>query len=1287
MITARGDATNLVNIVTESQNKSSGAAGSIELLGGIIDLANTRISATTASDKLGSLPASVSLSATTGDLTLRGGVLEVSSTGASAAGTINLSGRNLDLEDTTVSSTTSAAGDAGLISLLGLGSNGIEAISLKKGTTITATTSGAGNAGSIIVTGKRIEANDASIISESTVVDNSGDVLDASVITAEQRAEVGAAGSLLIDGSDSVELVGGVFKTRTVSDDLDAEPSEIRITSGGNLRLSGAGILADTFGASAAGQIAVIGIDVTLENGTTVNTTTEGPGDAGSIEIAGTTITTLGDIDNKIIIASESPNVDSGAPGSISLLARSINLADTEVRGTTATNTLHPLASASVTIVADEGDLILERALLEVSTSGANNAGELDVVGRNVVLRDATISSTTSAGGNAGSFSLGGLAGAGVDSVVLEGGATLTATTSGSGNAGDIVVNANSITARGDANNRVNIVTESQNESSGAAGSISLIGEAIALTNARVSGTTASDVIQDTPAAVTLSATVADLTLQGSVVEVSTSGSSSAGTIGLSGTNVEFRDTTVSSTTSGAGNANSITVAGEAGKEIENILLEGGTTLTATTSGRGNAGSITIQGNTITTLASETNNRITIASASGVFDAQGNEVVPTSEQRTALGAAGSILLRGNSLELADVNISGTTASDVPSETPASVKLIASTGDLALYGGSEVKVSASGASSAGTIGVSGMNVELREATISSTTSGAGDAGSISIVGEDGNEIEKITLDGGSTLTATTSGSGNAGSIAVEGRQIVANGASIISESAAIDVEGTIIDPSTTALTTAQRAAVGTAGSVLISGSGSVLLDEGLYKTRTVSDLTTGAKSRIEITSGGSLRLTGTEVVADTFAASDAGEIILRGSSVALENSATINTTTSGTGAAGSVDIIGSNQVRAEGVSVLSQSATASSGAAGSITFGGASITLDSSQISATTLSDNLDNTAASIDMRTTSGDIVLLDSQVETSTGGSSEAGNVFLEAANITLSQGSSIAASTFGAGKAGGVELSTLASVVTLDDAIIQAESTGSGTGGGIVIDAGTLILLNGAVINSEASGSGAAGNINIELHDSFSIVGNRGRPSKITTNSAQSAGGDIFLAVDGSFFMNQSLVEATAGAEGNGGDVTISAESIIMAKSGILARADAGNGGSINLTITGANQILILDSQSAINADSGSGTAGQITTSAPDVDLDSGLQEQEVAFNASPELAPDACISTNAGTQSTFSLDDEGGTPASPDRYFAATAQTETTPAVAQTNFIYAEIAKALLASNQYDHREGCR
>lgn len=172
-------------------------------------------------------------------------------------------------------------------------------------------------------------------------------------------------------------------------------------------------------------------------------------------------------------------------------------------------------------------------------------------------------------------------------------------------------------------------------------------------------------------------------------------------------------------------------------------------------------------------------------------------------------------------------------------------------------------------------------------------------------------------------------------------------------------------------------------------------------------------------------------------------------------------------------------------------------------------------------------------------------------------GNVKITAQNLEVLDGAQLIASSAGIGDSGNIILniqdtarfegrapSRFTSV-----AISAIEPGGQGTGGNLEIIAGNLEVLNGAQIGTAVAGQGAAGDVVLDIQDIVKIVGIDpidGNPSAI-------------------------LGSILPGAQGSGGNIEISANTLEVLDGGLIDATTAGNGdtGNITLDIRGAVRI----------------------------------------------------------------------------------------------------------------------
>jgi filamentous hemagglutinin family protein len=277
--------------------------------------------------------------------------------------------------------------------------------------------------------------------------------------------------------------------------------------------------------------------------------------------------------------------------------------------------------------------------------------------------------------------------------------------------------------------------------------------------------------------------------------------------------------------------------------------------------------------------------------------------------------------------------------------------------------------------------------------------------------------------------------------------------------------------------------------------------------------------------------------------------------------------------------------------------------------------------------------------------------------GNGEAGTINITTNTLNFTDGSAITATTFGVGNAGTINVT--AQNITLDQEFtgiysnvgltnIASESLDLnvdgvvGNGGVINIDTDTLSLTNGARIISSSIAQGNGGTVNINATGAVSYIGEGVTPvpafgdtpvisgsfsqvqqdtgngdagevsitadsltlidkgAVLTDNSGVGGNaGDITLDIQNDIFLDQTgliLAQVELGAEGNGGDINITAGSLeSQGNSFILADTKGiGNAGNINLDVA---ETVSLDETSIILTEVGQdavGNAGDITINA---------------------------------------------------------------------------------------------
>jgi large exoprotein involved in heme utilization and adhesion len=276
-----------------------------------------------------------------------------------------------------------------------------------------------------------------------------------------------------------------------------------------------------------------------------------------------------------------------------------------------------------------------------------------------------------------------------------------------------------------------------------------------------------------------------------------------------------------------------------------------------------------------------------------------------------------------------------------------------------------------------------------------------------------------------------------------------------------------------------------------------------------------------------------------------------------------------------------------------------------------------------------------------------------------QSGDIEITAESLSLTGGAQLDTTIYdrGQGKAGNIrvrvdETVTLEGVEGRRSRIhSEVEEEAKGNGGDISIEAKSVYLTNGSQLNTQTSGEGNAGNIKLTLTDTLSLdgVGNN-QPSSISSPVAEGArgnGGNISVIAESVFVTNGGQFNLTTRGAGNAGSLSISAGSTVSfdgdfqrsdgnvltstAKTQVESDGD-GNGGTIYIearSIFLTNGALLLSDTKTENE----GNAGNITIIASESLLVSGVSEFVPEYSS-------AIISSANGTGNGGNITIEAGT-----------------------------------------------
>lgn len=268
--------------------------------------------------------------------------------------------------------------------------------------------------------------------------------------------------------------------------------------------------------------------------------------------------------------------------------------------------------------------------------------------------------------------------------------------------------------------------------------------------------------------------------------------------------------------------------------------------------------------------------------------------------------------------------------------------------------------------------------------------------------------------------------------------------------------------------------------------------------------------------------------------------------------------------------------------------------------------------------------------------------VSTDTRGIGAAGNVAIAAGSVTLRDGARVSSSTTGSGNAGSVAIAA-DRIVRLSgaDTSLSTDTSGAGNAGNVSATAFTLRIEDGATVSSSSTGTGLAGDVRIALGDSLQLDG-----GAIATEAITSDGGNISITAPRLVeLVNAEITTSVGSGFGNGGNIFIDPDFVVLQSSRIIANAFGGAGGNIDI-IAG---FLIVSPDSVISASSALGVDGIVRTTAPDSDVSAALAVLPASYLDAAARLQAACGAARVGRSSLTEIG-RGGIVADPGGYLVS-------------------------------------
>jgi filamentous hemagglutinin family protein len=282
------------------------------------------------------------------------------------------------------------------------------------------------------------------------------------------------------------------------------------------------------------------------------------------------------------------------------------------------------------------------------------------------------------------------------------------------------------------------------------------------------------------------------------------------------------------------------------------------------------------------------------------------------------------------------------------------------------------------------------------------------------------------------------------------------------------------------------------------------------------------------------------------------------------------------------------------------------------------------------------TGAGGDIVVTAQTLAMQGGQINSSSARSGDAGSVSMQLGAVHLQQGAQISTSTAGSGDGGVLRLQVRGDV-KMDGRAKDGFRSGlysiardSGRGGDVDLTGSQVQLRDGGQITARSSGSGDAGNVLVKT-DSLDI-----EQAGLSTQAVDSDGGNVRVeAIDRVYLDNSEITASVGGGSGNGGNVYIDPEFVVLDQSRILANAFGGRGGNI-LIVT---DYFIASSDSSIDASSRLGVDGRVAIRSSVGELDSNLIALPDTYLEKAGLLREPCSARHYADRSSFTVAGRSG------------------------------------------------
>lgn len=643
--------------------------------------------------------------------------------------------------------------------------------------------------------------------------------------------------------------------------------------------------------------------------------------------------------------------------------------------------------------------------------------------------------------------------------------------------------------------------------------------------------------------------------------------------------------------------------------------------------------------------------------------------------------AGNILIDGQAGGYAAI----TSLASTGSRGNAGNVEVTSQGDMTLRNGGQLDSSTYSSGNGGTVRaraasmtIDGLDDAMLAAAIFgvSAPSATGNAGSIDV-----RVSGALTILGRGSIDSSVYTDGNGGSILVQAGSLLIDGRSIAGggirgrtwapagrTSGNIDVSasgnitilnGGLIDSSTQGGADAGAVRVH-AGSLLIDGQADENRLTGIFSSASLGSTGHGGSIEVDVAGQATLLSRG-EIDSTTYARGNAGSVKVRAGNLLIEDRGQTGfltgifseATSSATGNAGSVDVQVQDLLTVRNGGLI-DSSTFAGGNAGSVKVLAGRIAVEGgaygyAAISSTAVPGSTGN-AGNIEVTAVQDLVITHGGRVESATYASGNAGTVRVSAATVALDgERSSINASAkLGShGQTGSVQVQA-SERITLSSGARLAIQNDATLDDGVQVQPGSLLVAapvieigQDAQITAQATVNAPASPIDVRFTERLSIDG-----GNISTSAVDGDGGAIRIAGGEIVQIRRGqITTSVAGQRGNGGDIEIHADTLVLDGGFVQANtaANRATGGDVridvatllpsgNALVVGGDHPYVFDPErsrlNVIQAAAPTGVSGSIAISTPALDVSGSLALLNTQMLTGGELARSPCQGGSRGS-----------------------------------------------------------